>query len=176
MRNADFSLTGEKSVYFSGDKGILMDLNRNHEIIKLVTGSLVKSHKQAAANVGDGQLGLDIYVDGRYTHSEVRPVLTFLIIIPFSRPKFLITSFLGRTASVSVEAGAAPSSILDIPIWDFVTPHKLPLPEKITISFKNHHYPKWPFCHYGPHQSHINAITPWGPHRLQLRNTALGIE
>ena len=109
MRNADFSLTGEKSVYFSGDKGILMDLNRNHEIIKLVTGSLVKSHKQAAANVGDGQLGLDIYVDGRYTHSEVRPVLNFLIITRSSRPRFLITPLLGRAACVVVEAGAAPS-------------------------------------------------------------------
>ena len=52
-------------------QGILHDLNKNHDVIKLVTQSLVKCHKQAMSNVGDGQLGPDTMVDGRYPHSEV---------------------------------------------------------------------------------------------------------
>lgn len=41
-------------------------------MIKLVTQSLIKLHKQALVTVGDGQLGPDSIVDARYPHSEVR--------------------------------------------------------------------------------------------------------
>ena len=52
-------------------QGILHDLNKNFDIIKLVTQSLVKCHKQAVVSVGDGQLDQNTLVDGRYPHSEV---------------------------------------------------------------------------------------------------------
>ncbi|XP_052775472.1 ubiquitin carboxyl-terminal hydrolase 24-like isoform X3 [Mya arenaria] len=64
---------------FKQDKGILHDLNKNFDIIKLVTQSLVKCHKQAVASVGDGQLDHNTSVDGRYPHSEyVMSHLSFL--------------------------------------------------------------------------------------------------
>ena len=52
-------------------QGILHELNKNHDVIKLVTQSLIKLHKQALVTAGDGQLGPDSIVDTRYPHSEV---------------------------------------------------------------------------------------------------------
>ncbi|XP_052274227.1 ubiquitin carboxyl-terminal hydrolase 24-like isoform X2 [Dreissena polymorpha] len=61
------------------DKGILPDLNKNFDIIKLVTQSLVKCHKQALMSCGDGQLEQTTLVDARYPHSEyVSSHLSFL--------------------------------------------------------------------------------------------------
>ncbi|XP_060555692.1 ubiquitin carboxyl-terminal hydrolase 24-like isoform X1 [Ruditapes philippinarum] len=62
---------------FKQDKGILHELNKNFDIIKLVTQSLVKCHKQAASS--DGQLDQNTLVDSRYPHSEyVMSHLSFL--------------------------------------------------------------------------------------------------
>ncbi|XP_062568779.1 ubiquitin carboxyl-terminal hydrolase 24-like [Saccostrea cucullata] len=78
------------------EKGILHELNKNHDIIKLVTQSLIKLHKQAQATVGDGQLGPDSIVDARYPHSEfVTTHLQFLqytlqegaLYLPWSRAR-----------------------------------------------------------------------------------------
>lgn len=60
--------TYSSSLYF---QSILHDLNKNFDIIKLVTQSLVKCHKQAVTSVGDGQLDQNTLVDGRYPHVEV---------------------------------------------------------------------------------------------------------
>ncbi|XP_063403289.1 ubiquitin carboxyl-terminal hydrolase 24-like [Mytilus trossulus] len=63
------------------DKGILHDLNKNHDVIKLVTQSLVKCHKQASGAVGDGQLGPDTIVNRLYAHSEM--VSTHLLFLQY---------------------------------------------------------------------------------------------
>lgn len=60
-----------KAFTFDLLQGILHDLNKNYDIIKLVTQSLVKCHRQAVVGVGDGQLEHNTLVDGRYPHSEV---------------------------------------------------------------------------------------------------------
>ena len=54
-------------------QGLPQELNRNHEIIKLVTQSLLKCHKMAVNAAEDGHLSAKTIVDGRwgYTHSEV---------------------------------------------------------------------------------------------------------
>ncbi|XP_050400806.1 ubiquitin carboxyl-terminal hydrolase 24 isoform X1 [Patella vulgata] len=52
------------------DKGVLLELNKNCDIIKLVTNSLIKCHKQGVCCVGDGQLLPDTIVDGRYPHAD----------------------------------------------------------------------------------------------------------
>ncbi|XP_035828590.1 LOW QUALITY PROTEIN: ubiquitin carboxyl-terminal hydrolase 24 [Aplysia californica] len=52
------------------DKCVINELNKSSDVIKLVTNSLVKCHKQAVAVVGDGQLTPATMVDGRYPHSD----------------------------------------------------------------------------------------------------------
>lgn len=78
------------------EKGILHELNKNHDVIKLVTQSLIKLHKQAQVTAGDGQLGPDSVVDTRYPHSEyVTTHLQFLqytlqegaLYLPWSRAR-----------------------------------------------------------------------------------------
>ncbi|KAL4237153.1 Ubiquitin carboxyl-terminal hydrolase 24 [Mactra antiquata] len=64
---------------FKQDKGILQDLNKNFDIIKLIIQSLVKCHKQAVGCIGDGQLDEKTLVDGRYPLSEyITSHLSFL--------------------------------------------------------------------------------------------------
>ena len=53
------------------DKCVINELNKSSDVIKLVTNSLVKCHRQAVAAVGDGQLTPATMVDGRYPHSDV---------------------------------------------------------------------------------------------------------
>lgn len=59
-----------KSGIYKQDKAALHELNKTHDIIKLITTSLSKCHEQAVNIVGEGQLSPVIFVDGRYTHKE----------------------------------------------------------------------------------------------------------
>ncbi|XP_070563005.1 ubiquitin carboxyl-terminal hydrolase 24-like isoform X2 [Ptychodera flava] len=52
------------------EKGILHELNKNYEVVKLVTQSLVRSHKMAVTAAGENPLTPDTVVDSRYTHRE----------------------------------------------------------------------------------------------------------
>ncbi|XP_064624443.1 ubiquitin carboxyl-terminal hydrolase 24-like isoform X2 [Lineus longissimus] len=68
-----------KNTLHKAEKGILQELNRGHDIIKLISSSLVKCHKQAAAAAEEGGLNPDVLVDGRYTHGEYVSIhLSFL--------------------------------------------------------------------------------------------------
>lgn len=51
-------------------QGILQELHKSHDVIKLVTGNLVRSH---AAAVTKAKIGLttDTLTDGKYTHKDV---------------------------------------------------------------------------------------------------------
>ncbi|KAL5016318.1 hypothetical protein ScPMuIL_005907 [Solemya velum] len=86
------------------DKGILHELNKNHDVIKLVTMSLIKCHKQAAGTCGDGQLEAGTIVDGRYPHSEyVTMHLNFLqyvlqegvLYLPWNRARDIWSTLIG---------------------------------------------------------------------------------
>ncbi|BFY99847.1 hypothetical protein BsWGS_02887 [Bradybaena similaris] len=59
-----------KNTVQKSDKGVINELNKGSDVIKLVTNSLVKCHKQAVSSVGDGQLKPSTMVDGRYPHSD----------------------------------------------------------------------------------------------------------
>ncbi|XP_046339329.2 ubiquitin carboxyl-terminal hydrolase 24-like isoform X2 [Haliotis rufescens] len=60
-----------KQSFHKADKGVIHELNKNCDVIKLVSSSLVKCHKNATAMVGDGQpLQENSVVDGRYTHAD----------------------------------------------------------------------------------------------------------
>lgn len=69
-------------------QGVVNELNKSNDVIKLVTNSLVKCHKQAVSVVGDGQLKPVTMVDGRYPHSDVSSV-SFLTCFPSSPVIFL---------------------------------------------------------------------------------------
>ena len=60
-------------------QGVIHELNKNCDVMKLVTNSLVKCHKQAVAGAGETtQLSPNTLVDGRYTHSDVSDMLLLL--------------------------------------------------------------------------------------------------
>ncbi|KAM4720758.1 ubiquitin carboxyl-terminal hydrolase 24 [Rhinophrynus dorsalis] len=59
-----------KQTYQKQDKSIIQDLKKNFEIVKLVTASLVASHRLAVTTVGPGGLVGSTLVDGRYTYRE----------------------------------------------------------------------------------------------------------
>ncbi|KAL3868453.1 hypothetical protein ACJMK2_041259 [Sinanodonta woodiana] len=92
---------------FKQDKGILHDLNKNCDIIKLVTQSLVKCHKQAITVAGEtGTFGPDTLVDTRYPHSEyVNQHLSFLqyvlqegvLYLPWNRAKEIWSTLVAST-------------------------------------------------------------------------------
>ena len=53
-------------------QGVIHELNKNCDVMKLVANSLVKCHKQAVAVAGDTcPLNPNTLVDGRYTHADV---------------------------------------------------------------------------------------------------------
>lgn len=61
-------------------QGVIHELNKNCDVMKLVTNSLVKCHKQAVAGAGETtQLSPNTLVDGRYTHSDVSDMLLLLL-------------------------------------------------------------------------------------------------
>ena len=51
-------------------QGILPELHKNHDIIKLTVGSLMSCHQQAVAAAAPSGLDEDTLVDGRYTHKK----------------------------------------------------------------------------------------------------------
>ena len=67
-------------------------MNKNYDIIKLVTQSLVKCHRQAVVGVGDGQLDHNTLVDGRYPHSEVSLPYYFTTLIGVYETIMLIST------------------------------------------------------------------------------------
>ena len=63
-------------------QGILPELHKNHDIIKLTVGSLMSCHQQAVAAAGPNGLDEDTLVDGRYTHKKfVNTHLKFLAVV-----------------------------------------------------------------------------------------------
>ena len=64
------------SVCYLCPQGVIHELNKNCDVMKLVTNSLVKCHKQAVVAAGEtSQLSPNTLVDGRYTHSDVSYML-----------------------------------------------------------------------------------------------------
>jgi ubiquitin carboxyl-terminal hydrolase 9/24 len=62
---------GSSSVYQKADKATLGELNRKHEIVKLLSVSLSRGHVWAVEIAGrKNGLKKDTIVDGRYTHDE----------------------------------------------------------------------------------------------------------
>ncbi|XP_013409431.2 ubiquitin carboxyl-terminal hydrolase 24-like [Lingula anatina] len=61
-----------KQTFSKADRGILYDLNKTCDTVKLVTNSLVKCHKLGvdAAKAKEEPLQPDTVVDGRYTHED----------------------------------------------------------------------------------------------------------
>lgn len=53
------------------DKATLSELNKTHEIVKLITSSLVRCYKMSHLAAGDVKLSASTVVDGRYSHAEV---------------------------------------------------------------------------------------------------------
>lgn len=49
----------------------LSELNRSHEIVKLITTSLAKCHALAVSTCGNNQPPPDTLIDGKYTHDHV---------------------------------------------------------------------------------------------------------
>ncbi|GFQ83735.1 ubiquitin carboxyl-terminal hydrolase 24 [Trichonephila clavata] len=58
-----------KSGVYKQDRASLHELNKNHDIIKLMTTSLATCHKQAT-EAANGSLKPTTLVDGRYTHED----------------------------------------------------------------------------------------------------------
>ncbi|XP_064607447.1 ubiquitin carboxyl-terminal hydrolase 24-like isoform X2 [Liolophura sinensis] len=68
-----------KQTFPKTDKGILHELNKNFDLIKLITNSLVKCHKTATTAQPGKLISPETIVDSRYTHADyVSTHLTFL--------------------------------------------------------------------------------------------------
>ncbi|CAL1268833.1 unnamed protein product [Larinioides sclopetarius] len=79
-----------KSGVYKQDRASLHELNKNHDIIKLVTTSLADCHKQAV-KAANGALKPTTLVDGRYTHEDyVNEHLSFLQFILQDGAQYLI--------------------------------------------------------------------------------------
>ncbi|XP_033116308.1 ubiquitin carboxyl-terminal hydrolase 24-like [Anneissia japonica] len=79
MRQLHLIAKGKNNKY---DKSIPTDLHKNHDIIKLISHSLMKSHRAAVNVSGGNQVTPTMLVDGRYTHAEhVQVHLEFLAFI-----------------------------------------------------------------------------------------------
>ena len=83
------------SMYNKANKATLSELNKQHEIVKLLSTSLNRAH--AKAEDVSKKLGLnlksDTLVDGRYTHKEY--VDAHLELMMFLLKAELITEFFG---------------------------------------------------------------------------------
>ncbi|KAF8763443.1 Ubiquitin carboxyl-terminal hydrolase 24 like protein [Argiope bruennichi] len=79
-----------KSGVYKQDRASLHELNKNHDIIKLVTTSLAACHKQAV-EAAKGALKPTTLVDGRYSHEDyVNEHLSFLQFILQDGAQYLI--------------------------------------------------------------------------------------
>lgn len=73
------SITKGGASYFKTEKATLSELNRSHEIVKLITTSLAKCHALAVSTCGNNQPPPDTLIDGKYTHDHYLKVhLEFL--------------------------------------------------------------------------------------------------
>ncbi|XP_071548346.1 ubiquitin carboxyl-terminal hydrolase 24-like isoform X1 [Panulirus ornatus] len=73
------SITKGGASYFKTEKATLSDLNRSHEIVKLITLSLGKCHALAVSTSGNQQPSPSTMIDGKYTHDDyLRVHLEFL--------------------------------------------------------------------------------------------------
>ncbi|XP_059140581.1 ubiquitin carboxyl-terminal hydrolase 24-like isoform X2 [Physella acuta] len=95
----------KNTVQKTDNKGIINELNKGSDVIKLVTNSLVKCHKHASSLVGDGQLKATTMVDGRYPHSDyISTHLNFLryvlqagdLYLPWSRARDIWTTLVAN--------------------------------------------------------------------------------
>ncbi|XP_064477292.1 ubiquitin carboxyl-terminal hydrolase 24-like isoform X2 [Ornithodoros turicata] len=77
------SISGSNSkvTYYKQDKSIFNELNRNHDVVKLVTNSLSHCHKEAVKRVQGKLLLPKVLVDAVYTHQE--HVMTHLDFLQF---------------------------------------------------------------------------------------------
>lgn len=55
----------------------LSELNRSHEIVKLITASLAKCHALAVSTCGSNPPSPDTLIDGKYTHDHVSSLLRY---------------------------------------------------------------------------------------------------
>ncbi|KAK4305331.1 hypothetical protein Pmani_022773 [Petrolisthes manimaculis] len=73
------SITKGGASYFKTEKATLSELNRSHEIVKLITTSLTKCHALAVAESGSKPPHPATLIDGKYTHEQYLKVhLEFL--------------------------------------------------------------------------------------------------
>ncbi|KAG7165384.1 Ubiquitin carboxyl-terminal hydrolase 24-like 1 [Homarus americanus] len=73
------SITKGGASYFKTEKATLSELNRSHEIVKLITLSLGKCHALAVSTCGNQQPPPSTLIDGKYTHDDyLRVHLEFL--------------------------------------------------------------------------------------------------
>ncbi|KAK8401660.1 hypothetical protein O3P69_001054 [Scylla paramamosain] len=73
------SITKGGASYFKTEKATLSELNRSHEIVKLITASLAKCHALAVSTCGNQPPSPDTLIDGKYTHDHYLKVhLEFL--------------------------------------------------------------------------------------------------
>lgn len=70
-----------KSGIYKQDKAAIHDLNKAHDIVKLVTLSIIKYHKYAVSTVTAANKPLlpGSLIDGRYCHEDVRELLVSII-------------------------------------------------------------------------------------------------
>ena len=69
----DISKTIARQKLTKSDRTFLHDLNRSHDLIKLVVASLVRCHQAAVESSKEQgvELNGNVLVDERYKHSEV---------------------------------------------------------------------------------------------------------
>ncbi|XP_022244007.1 ubiquitin carboxyl-terminal hydrolase 24-like [Limulus polyphemus] len=101
-----------KSGLYKQDKAVIHDMNKTHDVVKLVTSSLSRCHKQSVAIAGGKPLNPNMLVDGRYTHEEcVLSHLSFLQFLlqdgsqylPWSRSKELWDTLVSNSESCEVD-------------------------------------------------------------------------
>ncbi|ROT66789.1 putative ubiquitin carboxyl-terminal hydrolase 24 [Penaeus vannamei] len=100
------SITKGGASYFKTEKATLSDLNRSHEIVKLITSSLSKCHALAVSASGNQQPCPSTMIDGKYTHDDyMRVHLEFLqfllkegdIYLAWARCKDIWETLVGNT-------------------------------------------------------------------------------
>ena len=77
-------------------QGILQELNKNSDIIKQVTASLIKFHQVAVSAIKDGMIEPETLVDSRYSHRDVgrRLLYCFFVCVKCVSFGFIIASTL----------------------------------------------------------------------------------
>ena len=66
-----FSAVYSDVIVLNTFQATLSELNRSHEIVKLITASLSKCHALAVSTCGNNQPPPDTLIDGKYTHDHV---------------------------------------------------------------------------------------------------------